>query len=87
MDDRERLATLVRQQAQCAEAWQTAEAHLLSVALRERLVALGIPVTPDVAAALMATATLLGDHTPEWGGDARCTLEEIALLGLHLLDG
>ena len=87
MDDKERLATLVREQARCAEAWQTAEAHLLSVALRERLDALGIGVTPDVAVALMATATLLGTSTPEWGGDARCALSEIALLGLNLLDG
>jgi hypothetical protein len=34
----------------------------------------------------MATATLLGEHAPEWGGDARCSLREIALLGLRLLD-
>jgi hypothetical protein len=87
MDDRERLAMLVREQSHSAEAWQSAEAHLLSVALRERLAALGVAVTPDVAVALMATATLLGTSTPEWGGDARCTLEEIALLGLDLLDG
>jgi hypothetical protein len=87
MDDKERLATVVREQAQCAEAWQAAEAHLLSVALRARLDALGVAVTPDVAVALMATATLLGTSTPEWGGDARCTLSEIALLGLNLLDG
>ena len=86
MDDKELLATLVREQAQSAEAWQAAEAHLLSVALRDRLDALGVAVTPDVAVALMATATLLGNAVPEWGGDARCALGEVAQLGLRLLE-
>ncbi|MPZ72748.1 MAG: hypothetical protein GEU74_05865 [Nitriliruptorales bacterium] len=86
MIDKEQLATLVRAQACDMEAWQAAELHLLSQALRERLDALGVAVTPDVAVALMATATLLGDHAPEWGGDARCSLGELALLGLTLLD-
>ena len=86
MTDKEQLATLVRTQAGDMEAWQAAELHLLEVALRERLESLGVPVTPDVAVALMATATLLGEYAPEWGGDARCSLGELALLGLQLLD-
>ena len=86
MTDSERLATLVRAQAADMEAWQAAELHLLAQALRERRDALGVAITPDVAVALRATATLLGDHAPEWGGDARCSLGELALLGLQLLD-
>lgn len=80
------LATVVRRQADTLEAWQEAELHLLGQALRERLAALGIAPTRDVAAALMATATLLGEHAPEWDGDVRCSLGEIALLGLGLLE-
>lgn len=80
------LITVVRRQAGTLEAWQEAELHLLGQALRERLAALGIAPTRDVAAALMATATLLGEHTPEWGGDVRGSLAEIALLGLGLLE-
>ena len=87
MDDgRDDLTTVVRRQASTAEAWQEAELHLLGQALRERLAALGIAPTRDVAVALMATATLLGENTPEWGGDVRCTLAEIAMLGLGLLE-
>ena len=80
------LTMVVRRQAGTLEAWQEAELHLLGQALRERLAALGIAPTHDVAAALMATATLLGEHAPEWGGDVRCSLAEIALLGLGLLE-
>lgn len=87
MDTRQRLATLVRGQASDIEAWQGAELHLLGQALRQRLAELGIADNADVAVALMATATLLGEHAPEWGGDVRCCLAEIALLGLDLLDG
>ena len=85
-DGPEDLTTVVRRQACTLEAWQEAELHLLGQALRERLAALGICPTRDVAVALMATATLLGEHAPEWGGDVRCSLSEIAMLGLGLLE-
>ena len=84
-NDREELATLVQAQACTLEAWQEAELHLLEQVFRERLDALGVSLTPDVAVALMATATLLGESVPEWGGDARCALGEVAQLGLRLL--
>ena len=84
--DRDELATLVHAQSQAMEAWQAAELHLLEQAFRDRLAELGVALTPDVAVALMATATLLGDSLPEWGGDARCALGEVAQLGLRLLE-
>lgn len=86
MNSRQQLASLVREQAANTEVWQDAELHLLEQALVERLAAVGVEVTPDVAVALMATATLLGQHLPEWGGDARCSLAEVAFLGLQLLE-
>lgn len=86
MEGAEQLTTLVRAQASEIEAWEAAELHLLEQAYRQRLEALGVQTSPDVAVALMAAATLLGQHVPEWGGDARTTLGEIALLGLRLLD-
>jgi hypothetical protein len=46
---------------------------------------LGVEVTPDVSVALMAVAMLLAEHSPEFGGDARDALGEIAQLGLSLL--
>lgn len=85
-ENRDHLATLVRAQAADLEPWQAAELHLLEQAFRERLAALNVAVTPDVAVALMATATLLGTAVPEWGGDARCALGEVAQLGLRLLE-
>ena len=84
-EGREQLATVVRSQCDQLEAWQAAELYLLEQALRERLADIGVAATPDVAAALMATALLLAQHTPEFGGDVRCTLGEIAILGLALL--
>ena len=83
---RDQLTTTVRAQSHAMEAWQAAELHLLQQAFRDRLAALGVAVTPDVAVALMATATFLGEHAPEWGGDARCALGEVGLLGLQLLE-
>lgn len=84
--DRASLATLVRAQAQTLEPWESAELHLLEQAFRDRLELLGVPVTPDVAVALMATATMLANYVPEFGGDARCVLGEVAQLGLRLLE-
>lgn len=83
---RDDLMTVVRAQADEVEPWQSAELHLLGQALRARLATVGVEATPDVAVALMAAATLLGAHAPEWGGDARCSLGELALLGLQLLE-
>jgi hypothetical protein len=80
------LDELVRAQAEQMEAWQLAEAHLLAQELRRRLAAAGIDASADVARALMAMANLLAPHTPEWGGDCRDTLGEVALIGLALLD-
>lgn len=85
-DDRSSLATLVRAHADSLEAWESAELHLLEQAFRERLAALNVAVTPDVAVTLMATATLLANYVPEFGGDARCALGEVAQLGLRLLE-
>ena len=84
--EREDLTTVVRAQSGAMEPWQAAELHLLEQAFRERLALLGVAATPDVAVALMATATLLGNASPEWGGDARCVLGEVAQLGLRLLE-
>ena len=85
-DDRVGLATLVRASAASLEPWEDAELHLLEQAFRERLAVLGVTVTPDVAVALMATATMLANYVPEFGGDARCVLGEVAQLGLRLLE-
>jgi hypothetical protein len=86
MDARESLTDAVRAHACEATPWEQAEAHLLEQEYRARLAALHIEPTPDLAAALMAVAYFFGQYTPEFGGDVRCTLGEIALLGLHLLD-
>ena len=84
--DRQDLPALVRAQAAEIEPWQAAELHLLEQAYRRRLSALNVEITPDVAFGLMVAAALLTPHTPEWGGDARASLAEIALLGLRLLE-
>ena len=80
------LVSLVSAQADGAEAWQAAELHLMEAAFRERLAALDIEATPELAVALMAAAEFLVPHTCEWDGDARDALGELALLGLRLLE-
>ena len=45
----------------------------------------GIEPSPDLSVALMALAMLLAENAPEWGGDARDVLGEVAQLGLALL--
>jgi hypothetical protein len=85
VNGRDQLRTLVRAQAEEMDAVQAAELHLLELAFRQRLRTLGLEVDADVAVALMATATFLAEHAPEWGGDVRCSLAEIAFLGLRLL--
>ena len=80
------LADLVGEQAATLEVWANAELHVLEVVLRERLATLGVEPTPDLGVALMAVAQLLAERAPEWGGDARGVLCEVAVLGLRLLD-
>jgi hypothetical protein len=86
-DPRERLATLVRRQAADTQCWERAETVVRAGALRERLDEIGVAVTPDVAAALMAAAILLAGGSEEWGGDYRDALGDLASLGLELFDG
>ena len=80
------LTELVSRQAASLECWESAELHVLEVLLRERLTLLGIHPGPETGATLMAVAQLLAERAPEWGGDARGTLAEVAILGLRLLD-
>ncbi len=80
------LATMVRAQAESRTAWEAAEVHLLHLGLRERLSSLRIEPNPDMAVAFMAAAMLLAERSPEWGGDARDAMGELALLGLALLE-
>ena len=80
------LAGLVEDQLADAEPWQRAELHLLDQAFRDHLVKAGIEPSPDAAVTLMAAALFLSRHTPEWGGDARDTLGELAALGLSLME-
>ncbi len=81
------LAELIGRQAAGLDVWEDAELCVLEVCLRERLALLGIETTPELAVGLMAAAQLLAERSPEWGGDARDTLAEVAILGLRLLDG
>jgi hypothetical protein len=80
------LAELVGHQASNLDVWENAELCVLEVILRERLATLGIDPTPEVGACLMAVAQMLSERAPEFGGDARDTLAEVAVLGLRLLD-
>ena len=68
------------------EAWQTAELHLLEQAFRRHLSDLGLEPSAEAGATLIAAALFLAGHTPEWGGDARDSLTELAALGRRLLD-
>lgn len=84
-DERDNLTELIRAQLAERDVWEVASTHILCVELQERLASLGVEVTPDVSVALMAVAMLLAERAPEWGGDCRDTLGEIAQLGLRLL--
>jgi hypothetical protein len=84
-DARGQLTDLIRAQLQDRDVCDVAGTHILEVELRERLAALGVEPTPDLSVALMALAMLLAERAPEWGGDCRDTLGEIAQLGLNLL--
>lgn len=84
-DERERLTTVVRTQVAQRPPWERAGGHLLEQALRERLATLRVEPSDDLAVGLMAVAMLLAEHTPEWGGDARDALAEVAHVGLCIL--
>ncbi len=84
-DARGDLTELIKSQLAERDVCSVAGTYLLEVELRERLAVLGIEPTPDISVALMALAMLLAERAPEWGGDCRDTLGEIAQLGLSLL--
>ena len=84
-DPRADLTELIRNQLAARDVCDVAGTYLLEVELRERLGALGVDPTPDVSVALMAVAMLLAEKAPEFGGDSRYALGEIAQLGLSLL--
>ena len=84
-DARADLTELIRHQLAGREICDVAGTYLLEVELRERLAVLGVAPSPDVSVALMAVAMLLAEKAPEWGGDCRDALGEIAQLGLSLL--
>jgi hypothetical protein len=86
-DERANLTDLIRTQLAERDVCQVASTYLLEVELRERLAAVGVTPTADLSVALMALAMLLAEKAPEWGGDCRDTLGEIAQLGLSLLMG
>jgi hypothetical protein len=82
---RAQLTDLIREQLESRDVCDRAGTYLLEVELRERLAVLGVEPTPDLSVALMALAMLLAERAPEWGGDTRDTLGEIAQLGLSML--
>jgi hypothetical protein len=84
---RDELVTLVRAQVAESECWQHAENVVIADVLRRRLEEVGIAITPEVAAALMAGAMVLVATSEEFGGDYRDALADLAALGLELLDG
>jgi len=84
---RDQLLTIVRMQAAETECWKRAEVVVLADVLRERLEAIGVEVTADVAASLMAAAMLLATTSEEWGGDYRDALADLAAVGLELFEG
>ena len=86
-EGREQLASFVREATAEVECWERAETVLRAGALRERLAEIGVAVTPDVAATLMATAMLLASGSEEWDGDYRDALGDLAALGLELFEG
>ena len=84
-DARVDLTDLIKSQLAERDVCSVAGTYLLEVELRERLELLGVSVTPDVSVALMAVAMLLAEKSPDFGGDCRDALGEIAQLGLSLL--
>jgi hypothetical protein len=85
--ERNVLTELVQAQLRDRDVCAVAGTCLLEMELRERLSLLGVEATVDVSVALMAAAMLLAEQAPEWGGDCRDALGEMAQLGLSLLAG
>ena len=84
-DARANLTDLIRNQLAARDVCDVAGTYLLEVELRERLAVLGVEPSPDMCVAFMAVAMLLAEKAPEFGGDCRDALGEIAQLGLSLL--
>ena len=84
-DARKQLTDLIREQLASRDICERAGTYLLEVELRERLALVGVDPSPDLSVALMALAMLMAERAPEWGGDCRDTLNEIAQLGLSML--
>jgi hypothetical protein len=84
-DERTQLEAVVRAQAAEKCAWERAEMTMAEGVLRDRLALLGVTPGPDTGVALMAVAMLLSEGSPEFGGDYRDALGEVAVLGLALL--
>jgi hypothetical protein len=80
------LASTIRLQLAEAECWERAELVVRTSTLRDRLDELGVAVTPEVAAALMAASMLLASSSEEFGGDYRDALGDLAALGLELYE-
>ena len=84
-DARAQLTDLIRKQLDERDVCEVAGTYLIEVELRERLAVLGVVPSADLSVALMAVAMLLAEKSPEWGGDARDVLSEVAQLGLSML--
>jgi hypothetical protein len=84
-DARQQLTNLIREQLASRDVCERAGTYLLEIELRERLAVMGVEPSPDMSVALMALAMLMAERAPEWGGDCRDTLNEIAQLGLSML--
>lgn len=84
-DARTQLTELIRMQLGERDICAVASTCVLEGELRERLALVGVDVTPDLSVALMALAMLLAERSPDFGGDCRDTLGEIAQLGLSML--
>ena len=84
-DARAQLTEVIRAQLAERDICDVAGTCILEGELRERLELVGVEITPDLSVALMALAMLLAERVPEWGGDSRDTLGEIAQLGLSML--
>jgi hypothetical protein len=80
------LVATVSGAVEARECWARAQDHLALAALVDRFGDLGVEVTPSVAVALMGAAMLLAEGAPEFGGDARDVLGDLAALGLGLLE-
>lgn len=83
---RQALVQAIRAQAAARPAWERAERCLLEVRLRQRLDEIGLAIDATAAAAMMAAAMVLAEEGPEWGGDYRDALSDLAEIALALTD-